>query len=137
MVSKLLEIRSGLFILDPDPGVKKAPDPGSAPLVKIYSVFRIIRLLKRYGTVVFSALWRFSRVKETASGELLIWESGEHTVPLIIGTFFFINSWPVRAKESRCPENFIYLFLLQYEKAIVRKRESCKKDIEVWILPYA
>jgi hypothetical protein len=39
---KLSEIRSGLFIPDPDPdflpipnpGVKKAPDPGSATLVK-------------------------------------------------------------------------------------------------------
>ncbi len=32
MVLELKEIWSGLFIPDPDPWVKKAPDPGSATL---------------------------------------------------------------------------------------------------------
>jgi hypothetical protein len=33
IVSKLSEIWSGMFITDPEPGLKKAPDPGSATLI--------------------------------------------------------------------------------------------------------
>jgi hypothetical protein len=46
MVSKLSEIWSGLFIPDqdhdflpiPDPGVKKAPDPGSGPATLLQTI---------------------------------------------------------------------------------------------------